>query len=242
MRITERDFDLLAFLGAQGVATADQIRERFFVSRWSCWKRLHFLKKAGFVEGVSVEGLKSISQAAYWQAADLLAVSKEDLWKYRIYRLAPRLRPRRMGADMLGEPMYWRHQIQLNGVRKLCEELVPDALILTDPDVRQELAGLGSTEDALIPDLVLRGSGREVAVEMERTMKSDRQYYDRFITYRDSHYSHVLYFCETDKIFRKVADLSGSFPRIRVSSLLNKRMVFRSSTGFEPIEEFLGVA
>lgn len=115
MRLTERDFDLLTFLAAQGVATMDQLTEKFFPSRQTCRARLHRLKRADLVEALPLTTLKSVSLGTYRQAIDALSLARQDAWKFRVYRLTKRLRRRRAGAESFAEPPMWKHQLQLNG-------------------------------------------------------------------------------------------------------------------------------
>lgn len=239
MKLTTRDFEILEFLSAQGVATPTQLRERFFPSRISCDKRLHFLKSVDLVESCSVPGLRKISPESFQALTGLLGAGGPDLWKYRVYRLGPKFSNRRIGNEHMSDVRMWKHQLQLNRIRKVCEDLFPGALILNDPDVRQEWARMGGANDVVIPDLVIRKGSLEIAVELERSLKSSRIYFERFQSYRISAYTHVVYFCETDLIFKKVADLAANFKKIAVASLLMKRTVFQERAGFQPLHEFL---
>jgi|GEM_PF-6801818 len=239
MKLTTRDFEILEFLAAQGAASSRQLMERFFQTRGSCDKRLHFLKTVGLVEACPIAGLESEMKTSPSQLREILGVGNSDLWKYRIYRLGPKFKNRRLGAEQISDAKMWKHQVLLNRVRALCEELFPGSHILTDPEIRQEAMRLGSSQDQLIPDLVIRLSGREIAVELERTLKSSRIYFERFQAYRNSIYTHVVYFCETDLIFRKVSDLAANFKKIAVTGFLSRKTIFRERFGFQPIQTFL---
>lgn len=242
MRLTERDFDLLTYLAAQGVATADQLTERFFPSRKTCQARLHWLKRADLVEALPLTTLKSVSLGTYRQAIDVLSLAKQDVWKFRVYRLTERLRRRRAGAESFAEPIMWKHQLQLNGIRKLAEDWFPNAVILTDPDIQAEERRFKLGRSLPVADLVVRIEGREIAIEVERTHKTETEYHLRFIDYRDSHYSHVLYFCESERLFNKVAALSNGIEKIGVSRLLAPHTVYRQSSGFVSTKAFLELA
>lgn len=239
MRLTERDFDLLTYLAAQGVATANQLTDKFFQSRKTCQTRLHYLKQADLVESLPLTTLKSVSFGSYRQAIDILSLSTQDVWKFRVYRLTKRLRHRRAGAESFAEPIMWKHQLQLNGVRKIVEDWFPGATILTDPDIQAEARRFKMGRDQPVADLVIRTCDREIAVEVERTPKTETEYYLRFIDYRDSHYSHVLYFCESDRLFNKVAKLSNGINKIGVSRLLAPETVFQYGAGFVSTKSFL---
>ena len=239
MHLTERDFDLLTYLAAQGVATMDQLTARFFPSRNTCQERLHWLRRADLVESLPLSTLKSVSQGSYRQAIDVLSLSKQDIWKFRVYRLTERLRKRRAGAESFAEPIMWKHQLQLNGIRKFAEEWFPEAVILTDPDIQAEERRFKMGRGLPVADLVVRTGNREVALEVERTQKTETEYHLRFIDYRDSHYSHVLYFCESERLFNKVAALSNGIAKIGVSRLLAPETVFQQGSGFTSTKAFL---
>lgn len=241
MRLTERDFDLLTFLASQGVATTDQLIARFFPSRSTCQARLHFLKQADLIESLPLAALKSVSARNFHQSGDVLSLSKLDLWKYRVYRLTERIRSRRAGADRFSEPILWKHQLRLNGIRKLFEDWFPNALILTDPDIQAEERRFKLGRGLPVADLVVRSGENEIAIELERTRKSETEYHLRLIDYRDSHYSHVLYFCESDRIFNKVATLSSGISKVGASRLLAPEMVFQQGQGFVSTQAFLGL-
>ncbi len=242
MRLTERDFDVLTFLAAQGVATADQLTARFFPSKQTCQSRLHWMKRADLVESLPLSTLKSVSLGCFLQAIDVLSLAKQDVWKFRVYRLTKRLRPRRSGAEHFSDPRMWKHQLQLNGIRKRMEDWFPGAIILTDPDIQAEERRLKMGRELPIADLVVRLPGKEIAVEVERTHKTETKYHLRFLDFRDSHYTQVLYFCESEQLFSKIAALANGIEKIGVSRLLAPETVYRQGSGFVRTEEFHGLA
>lgn len=240
MQLTVRDFDLLRFLGAQGVATADQLAERYFPSRKVCLNRLHVLRRGNLVESLPLSTLREISVPCFRQAVDLLALRSEEVWKHRVYRLTPALRSRTSGADAMADVKMWKHQIQLNGVRRLLEGLFRGATILTDPEIRAEWRWLRAGVDMPVADLVIRQGNHEIAVEVERTQKSEAEYFSRFFKYESSTFTHVLYFCETDAIFNKVSELAKRVRKIGVSRILAPELVYRKEDGFLSLDAFLG--
>lgn len=241
MRLTERDFDLLTYLAAQGVATSAQLTERFFPSETRCQVRLHQLKKAQLIESLPLTTLKSVSLGTYKQAVDVLALSAQDVWKFRVYRLAERLRRRRAGAESFSEPIMWKHQLQLNGIRNLVEKWFSHAIVLTDPDIQSEDRRFRLGRNAPVPDLVVRTNQREIAIEVERTQKTETEYHLRFLDYRDSSYSHVIYFCENERLFNKVANLANGIAKIGISRLLAPETVYQKDAGFVATKTFLNL-
>lgn len=242
MAVTNRDIEMMTYLAEQGVATADQLAERFFPTRKACLWRLMRLIQAELIESVPVTALKELSLGAYKSAVSAVGLNLSHHWKRRVYRLGPRFRERRIGAEAVAGLKMMRHQLQTNGIRKICERRFPGALILTEADVEAEWRRYKTSGEVPLPDLVIREPGREVAIEVERTMKSQSVYYFRFALYEQSHYTHVIYFCETPEIFNKVSKIASDSKKIGVSSLLMTDKVFRHTTGMQPIEAFLGIA
>ena len=241
MRITDRDFDLMTYLAAQGVATSNQLASRFFGSRGSCRLRLSALMKRGIVESLPLQTLMRHKMTAFLDSMDIFSTRRLDPSRYKVYRLTERFRHRRLGSDAMADEVMWKHQIQLNGVRTYFEDLFPGALMLNDPEVRREWERFPGGREAVIPDIVIRDGGHQVAVEVERNLKNETAYFARFLSYRDSTYTHVLYFCETEKIFKSVSGLAARFEKIGVSSLLSKERIYQAAHGFISTRQFLGL-
>ncbi len=242
IRLTVRDFEILEFLFAQGLATPLQIRERFFCSRTSCDKRLHFLAAAGLVESRSVKELKVKAPRSSVDVPGILEIGNPHLAKYRVFGLGPRFRNRRQSKEFVANPLWWQQQIQINRLKKFCSDWFPGAKILANIDVRQEHYRVGGAQDVVTPVLAIRIGNLEIAIEWERSFKSPRVYFERFRSYQSSAYTHVVYFCETEDIFKKVADLAANFKKIAVTSVLMNRIVFQERTGFRRLQDFLGTA
>lgn len=138
MKLTQRDHQILCFLSDQGVATLSQLTQEFFLTEKACRSRLHILLTAKLIESVSVQELRKLSLTAFQKMSDILRVSTAELWKYRLYRLTSALRGKRAGTESLSQLKMWRHQIQLNGVRRFFKESFPNALLLTEFDVQTE--------------------------------------------------------------------------------------------------------
>ena len=242
MTLTDRDFELLCFLGSHGVATADELTKRFFPSYGSFKKRMCALRQEDLVESLSLSRLKEISLKSYTQAARVLDVPQYKIRNMKVYRLAERLRKDMHSSGGLTEVKMWKHQVQLGKVLAILESLLPKASILTDPEVREELAPYRMTRNPAIPDLVVRDGHRVIAVEVERNVKNKDEYRDRFNYYEDSSYTHVLYFCETDVVFQKVVERAARYHKVGVAKIIRANLVYQEFSGFRPIEAFLGIA
>ena len=242
MMLTDRDFELLCYLGSHGVATAEELTKRFFPTYGSFKKRMCALRKEDLIETVLLSRLKEISQKSFLQAAHILDVPQERLRGMKIYRLAERLRKDLHSSAGLAEVKMWKHQVQLGKVLALLETLLPGATILTDPEVRSELAPYRLSKNPAIPDLVVRDGERTIAVEVERNAKNKDEYREKFNYYEDSSYTHVLYFCETDVVFQKVVERAARYHKVGVAKIVRAGLVYQEFSGFRPIEAFLGIA
>ncbi len=239
MMLTKRDHQLMCFLSEQGVATFAQLRKEFFVNDEACRCRLRKLLRRNLIESISIDEMKKISVSAYLKMAEILNLKGSEIWKYRLYRLSEVFRKISPTTETNSDPKMWRHQVQLTEVRQFIKEEFPNALILTESDVESEWRRFKSKTEVAIPDLVLRSSGKEVAIEMERTLKSEREYQKRMAFYGRSKYTHVIYFCESVNIFNKIARTSAGSKKIGVSNILSKDKIYRVGQGFQPIRTFI---
>lgn len=241
MRLTTRDFNILVFLYEQGVATFRQIREKFFVSDSSAWVRLHILTKNRFIASKSISALKDVSQRCFLSAHEIfLSHGSMALSKVKVYQLGDRFQSRFQGNEVLTQVEMWKHQVRLRPIGDLMKREMPDALILTDPEIREQWRHFKMGSSELIPDLVIQSETHKIAIELERNLKSENTYFGRFLAYRDSSYSHVIYFCESDRIFKALSQHTARFSKIGVASILSPEKIFRRSVGFETLGSFLG--
>ena len=241
MVLTDRDFELLCYLGKHGVSTSSELTELFFPSYDAFRTRVRLLIQESLVRSVPMRQLREISSKSYAQAAGILGVSTRQLHSVRVYMLAERIRTKLQSSLGLTEVKMWKHQYQVGRVSRALETLLPDAAILNDPQVKREILRFRNPKDAVIPDLVFRQDELNVAVEIERNYKNHDEYRARFNYYEDSAYSHVLYFCESDELFERIVARARTYEKVGVVRILSPALVFKPSRGFMALSEFLKI-
>lgn len=245
MRLTDRDYDVLKYLADQGVASSRQLSEGFFPNMNTFHRRTSKLIRAGLIESVPLSTMKEFSQMSYFRTAtDLLGASRSDIWKYKIYRLGKHFKKKWPSTGKLSDVKMWRHQLMVNELRAVFEKRYPDALFLNDPQVMEEWrlfqnTGARDCSDVPIPDLTLRTNGKQIAIEIERHRKKDIVYYERFQQFERSKYTHVIYYCESEAVFKAVSKLAHNFRRIAVARFGSIGEVYRLHPGWVKLDEFL---
>jgi len=245
MRLTERDYDMLRFLAEQGVASAKQLTQKFFSSAAAFSSRISKLIQTGLIESVPLTTMKGFSQQAYFHCAtDLLGASRTDIWKYRIYRLGARFKKKWPSTLKLSDVKMWRHQLMVNELRLIFEKKFPGAIFLNDPQTTDEFKkycwkGQSPGSVLPVPDLTVRSKDRFIAIEIERNLKPEHEYYDRFWKYERSEFTHVIYYCESERIFKIAAKILYRCNRIAFARFGTIHEVFRPDIGWNKLEEFL---
>mgnify|MGYP001569351909 FL=1 len=138
--LTPRDVDVLAFLHSQGVATFDQLCRGYFHSDASCRMRLSKLVRAGYIESVPISsGVRAVPSRMRELRAQIRQ-SGSEFQKMRVYRVGPRLlRSRNSRRPLLGEPIFWQHQLGLGEILPAVKSILPQGgVLLSDTQLRQE--------------------------------------------------------------------------------------------------------
>lgn len=227
-RITQRDTKMIQFLISQGQATAEQLAERFFPSMGAFYKRTHFLIKMGLIEADSIEKCAKATPSGVSGFMTSMRVSRDRVKKMKVYRIAKRIRRKLPFANGEHcEDRLLKHQLLLSNVRERIEKYLESRqyVILNDA----ELQGEHRTKmygQSIVPDLVFRGPGLELAVELERSKKRESELLLRFAQYRDSRYEKVIYFCESENTRRSVTRVANLYRKIAVGSIWDDDRVF----------------
>ena len=242
MMLTVRDLQLIEYLSEQGVATADQLVDRFFPSKNAFWIRAHRLTQEGYLEAKPLFTFADAVPSRLLPLAVKLRQAGKSVQSLKVYRLGEKFGSKESKFLRVTDPVLVQHQIGLNEIRSFLESILPNnGVLLTDPEVRLEESRFGSTEDVLIPDLVWRSNGKSVAFEFERNLKGKIRYFDRMSRYQSSKYDKVVYFCETEEIFDELLDRTEHFYKIGISLASKPNKVFSKSLGAKSLIEFLGI-
>jgi len=211
--LTTRDINILSFLSDQGVATFDQIRNGYFESKVSCYKRLSILKNYGLIRSECIK----------------IGIKKNN----KIYLLSETL-----GFNSITERHMIKHQMELNKVYLYLKHSLFEAIFINDPKIKIRNKRYGITSD-VIPDIEIIQDNIKIAIEVERYKKTKNEYLTRFLYYNKSDYTHIIYYFEFDKEYLTVSQLAKSFKKIVFSSIINPKSVYSNLLGFINIKEYL---
>ena len=239
-RVTQRDTEMIQFLISQGQATAEQLATLFFPSMKAFYCRSEVLAKMGLIESHSAEDLAKATKSGVLGFMSSMRVSRDRVRKMKIYRVAKDLRKKLPFADGEHcEDRLLKHQLLLTNVRRRIEKCLEGRkyVILNDA----ELQGEHRTRmygKSIVPDLVFRGPDLDLAVELERSKKSESELLLRFAQYRDSRYEKAIYFCETESTRRSVTRVANLYRKIGVGSIWDDDRVFYDRE-FYPLSDFI---
>jgi len=245
MRLTERDFGILRYLAQQGVASSHQLMRGFFQSQVSARKRISTLIRAGMIESLPLSEIKAFSRLSYLQTGALLTGSgRQGIASCRVYRLSEKIRDQWPSTSKLADVKMWSHQILLNELRAVFQEKFPNAVILNDPMILEEQRRFekwrtGSTGDLVVPDLVVRIGESQIALEVERNLKSQDKYRSRFMRFEDGPYTHVIYYCNSERIFNSLSKFGTHYQGIAFARFGTIHEVFRTLDGWMRLDDFL---
>jgi hypothetical protein len=162
---TRRDAEIVAFIGSLGAAGAVHVMERFGMSRYSAYHRLHLLTGEGLLSAHQIlwghPGLYTATRAGLrWRGLERLGVTRlgpgsfEHAWELASAAVA--LERSLLGHELVGE--------RLLRIRERDEGLIASVVV-----------GRRAGGQAILhrPDLALLGpDGRAIAVEVELSVKT----------------------------------------------------------------------
>ncbi len=186
--LQKRDIEIIEFLEAQRFATLKQIRNLFFSSSSSCYKRLSYLLNQGFVSSFSVKDILRHS----FRKRSLVNLKKIGVQNnIKIY--TPKNRKKKLMFDK-----FLLHQLIVNEVALKLKEEFSSLFILFEKDFYKFSSYYLKSLRKLRPDFSLEGEGMKIAVEVETSLKSKRRYFEKIHEYKHSIYTHVLYIYLTE--------------------------------------------
>lgn len=235
IRLQTRDTSLTTFLMRQGFATFEQLQAMFFPSKMSCSKRLRALEATGYIT--------SISASAFFRGNNqftpfLLGLNLHPLT--RIYQLSSTYRRQVPETNRLLKKHLCLHQLILNDVRvKLTSELRSFSLVLNDPQLKTWSIVDPGRRKEFTPDLSYEMDRFSLAIEVERTLKSDCRYTQRFGFYLGSSYTHVLYVYVNDAHLPTLLAHAGASRLFAFSHYLHPTEVFCRAWGYLKLNDWI---
>lgn len=239
IRLSRRDREILMFLEQQGFATFSQLNDQFFNNVSTCSRRLTKLRK---LELISSDTLLNVlfQKNADKAAKTLPFVMEMDISKKsHIYRLGKEFRRKFAFSDGLVKPNMVMHQLYLNDLRKKIEKLIPHKFVLHDPKIKVISRVEGWRHDSIRPDLSFEFNKFKVAVEFERTRKSESRYYEKFLYFQSSIYTHVIYYTLDKRNLDHLISQVRPFSKIAVASFFEPEEVYHNIYGHIDLATFL---
>ena len=232
-----RDKKVLDLLRDQGFASFEQLRERYFPNIKRCSKRLRLMEKHNY--------LKSYTLKEYFAKQDskgffphLLALGLKGGSK--IYILSTTYRKLIPETNRLLKPDLCLHQLILNRVRFFLEDSIADArFMLSDPQIKVLSDFSSGRRKEFTPDISVESSRYIIAVELERTVKSNNRYASRFWFYKDSVYTHVLYYYVNEAHLKMIMKQSGQMRKVGFAHYLRPDQILTKAWGYLSLYEWI---
>ena len=184
--------------------------------------------RAGLLESHSAIDCASATKSGVRGFVASLNLKRNRVQHLKIYRIAKHVRKRLPnGNTELCDDRFVKHQLLLSEVRIRIEQCLRgrDFQVLNDPEIDEETR-TRMYGASLVPDLVFRGPDLSLAVELERTDKSESDLALRFSRYRESRYNKVIYFCGSKAIYRRIKKLAPYYRRIAVGFIWGETVYF----------------
>ena len=196
MILTERDNRIIRLLQKQDFCFYRDIANKFFSSEPSASLRLKKLKQKGFIRIESVYS-PSFNKIMDKASMPFIAGNKKVIRLNNKYRIVKR------------KPSYWKikHQLLLFSLKERLEKLLKGASFFEN-DIRDLRETLYNGRWEPLPDFYIKGEGYKLAIELELHLKSKGRYWRKTSDYRNSSFTHVLYFVTNIK---KVDSLVRAF-------------------------------
>ena len=191
-----RDWELLDFIEGQGFASFAQICKLFFKNdKSNCSKRLtkliHFkyLDRKPLMDFFRGRGESGIKTNFFPHLLNLNIKPNQQI--YFIHREYSKGYGK---SAKLFKPSMVLHQLVMNEIRPFLDDEIAHKMLLNDPKL-QIASGiqLGRNKE-IVPDLSYEYNKVRIAVELERTLKGMTRYFERFSFFRNSIYTHVIYY------------------------------------------------
>ena len=232
-----RDRAILDLLRDQGFASFEQIKERFFPNKFSCSKRLNMLQENKYLSSKTIKQyFVENNQKGFFP--HLIALGFKGNTK--IYFLNSIYRKLVPETNRLLKPDLCLHQLILNDMRFFLEENISDArFLLSDPQVKILSEFQSGRRKEFTPDISVEHKNYIMAVELERTIKSKNRYASRFGFYRDSSYTHVLYFYVNEGHLNMILKQSGNSRKVGFAHYLRPNQVLTKAWGYLEFNEWV---
>lgn len=235
-----RDWELLNYVEEQGFLTFSQIEKKFFLTKSACSRRLKLLCNTKYLDKKDLLSLfktnDEIKETGYYfpHILNLNLRSSQNIYfigrEYaRGFGKSPRLYKKSMVL----------HQLILNDLREFLSSNLDYKQINNDPVLH--ILGdiqLGRNKK-IVPDLSYEYGKVKIAVELERSLKGELKYSKRFSYFRDSIYTHIIYYY-TDESFLRILMKKASFdPKFAFAHYKTPNDLYSNVWGRIALNEFI---
>ena len=209
IQMLPRDWELLYFIEEQGFVSFSQICKKFFHGNSSyCSRRLKkmcffkYLEKKSFLDFF---GCKNGTKHKYFPHLLNLNIRPQQ----QIYFVGREYAKGFGKSGQIFKPSMILHQLILNDIRVYLEEQVVHKWSLNDPKLKILSYVEHSRNEDIVPDLSLEYDSVRLAIEVERTPKGKIRYFKRFNFFRESIYSHIIYYYTDECQLRPLLERAG---------------------------------
>ncbi len=211
IRMLPRDWELLEYVETQGFATLSQLRKRFFNRKANCSMRLKkllafkYLEKKPLFDFFITEAKRGIGQTYFPHILNLNISPKQQVY------FINRDYSKGFGkSKKLFKPSMVLHQLILNELRNYLDQEIVHKMMLNDPKLQIASSIQIGRNPEIVPDLSYEYESIKIAIELERTVKGMVRYFHRFNFFRDSIYSHVIYYYTDEAQLKPLLKRAGS--------------------------------
>ena len=236
----DRDWELLQFVEEQGFASFGQLQKHFFNDKSNCSKRLNKLcafrylsrkKLYDFFVSPHEKGVKK----GYFPHLLNMNITPQH-WIYHIDRSYSK------GFGMsqsLYKPSMILHQLILNEIRGFLEKEVIHKWSFNDPFLQVlSFIHFGRIEE-IIPDLSIEDENIKIAIEVERTPKGQVRYFRRFNFFRQSLYTHIIYYYTDECQLKALLQRAGKDKKFAFAHYSRPDRLLSPVFGVVSVNEFI---
>jgi len=235
--LQERDKQILDLLRDQGFVSFEQLLNRHFKSANACSKRLLLLQNNDYIKSKTIkEYFQNNKTKGFFPHQLSLGLKGQS----KIYFLSTSYRKLVCETNRLLKPDLCIHQLLLNEIRFFLESEIKDArFLLNDPQLKILSEHQLARRKEFTPDISIEHHGYTMAVELERTQKSANRYSSRFWYYRDSVYTHVIYYYVNEAHLRILLRYAGQARKFGFAHYLRPNQVLSKAWGYMTINEWI---
>lgn len=238
--LTKRDRDLLVFVENQGFASFEHLNKRFFTSSGRCTDRLNklcafrYLAKRDLKDFFFSTKSNSIGGGYF---PHLLSLNVRP--NQKIYHIDRSYAQGWLRSQSLFKPSMILHQLILNDIRIFLEKEIEHQYIFNDPILKAlSFIEFGRNEE-VVPDMSIEDGKLKIAVEIERTPKGKTRYFKRFNYFKDSIYTHVIYYYVDEAQLKPLLKRAGKTSKFAFSHYTTPDHLISPVWGQVSLNEFL---